>query len=332
MMNRKMLWVVSLVSLVLVSGLTAFAQVPPAPIMTSDTVGANGFPTFIVDSAGLQLGLCDVDNGVDALGEALGPCVLEPGVTNYWAADTIVEDEAAGTRYLASMSIAAIVEPGIRQIGNEIVVRLRNKNGLAPGNYTVVTPYKTYTLTAVAGDRDIRVVDGVETIISGAEAVPFPPAIAIDGPVRGNLLTTLNDPANPPPAGFVGTGAEVILSPIDVAGPNGGEFIVTGPGGELARTNLFSVQGRLAAGATGAITTDTVTIRSVRFNARRRTVTVAVASSVRGSTFTATESTGAGVVTVRRGNITVSGLTPGFHTINVSSSGGGTAAVSVTIP
>jgi hypothetical protein len=330
-MNKKIFGVLSVVTLLVISSLSAFGQ--PVPVVTSDVAGPNGFPTFIQDSNALQLGLCTVDNGVDALGEALGPCVLEPGVTNYWAADTIVEDEVAGTRYLAGMSIAAIVEPGITQIANEIVVRLRNRNGLTPGTYTVVTPYKTYTLVAVAGDRDIRVVDGVETILSCTPAacegeIPATLPLNIPGPVQGNLLTTLNDPVNPPPAGFVGTGNEVILSPIDAPGPNGGEFIVTGPGGvELARTNLFSVQGMIFT----PTPPDTVTIRSTTFNARRRTLTIRVASSVRGSTFTATANQG-GTVTVRRGNITITGLPSGLNSITIASSGGGTASITVPVP
>jgi len=357
-MNKRVLLIMSVVCMVLISSLTAFAQV--APISTSTTL-TGGFPDFIVDSAGLQLGLCNVDNGVDALGEALGPCLLEAGVTNYWAADAIVEDLNAGTRYLVGMSISAIVEPGLRMLSNEIVVRIRNSNGLPAGNYTVITPYKTYTLVSVPGQdgrlpRDIREVDGVENLIAGVGDVPpIPgPPFAIDGPVKGNLLTTCftlplsaactADPTKIPPAGFVGTGAEVISSPLDAPGPNGGVFKVIGPPNEatgpvLAETNEFSVQGKLFAGAPGvpgvpgAVVADTVTIRATTFNARRGILTIRVASSVPRPrpTFTATTNAG-GVVTVRGGTVRVTGLPAGLNSVTVVSSGGGTASFSVTVP
>jgi len=339
-MNRKMLWVVSLVTLVLISSLTAFAQV--APVTTSSTLAANGFPDFIQDSTGLQLGLCNVDNGVDALGEALGPCLLEPGITNYWAADAMFESPDLSERYLVAMSISAIVEPGLKMLSNDIVVRLRNKNGLKVGTYTVETPYKNYTLTATAGQKDIRVVDGIENLIAGVGDVPpIPgPPFTIDGPVNGNLLTTRIGPPVPP-AGFVGTGAEVIFSPLDAPGPNGGVFKVTDPDGiVVANVTEFSVQGKLFAGAPGvpgvpgAVVADTVTIRSTAFNARRRILTIRAASSLTARprpTFTATAN-GVSLPVSRAGVITAAGLPAGLNSITVISSGGGTASFTVTIP
>jgi len=335
-MKKNLVLIASFMFLVLISSLTAFAQVPP--VMTSPTLGANGFPSYIEDSVGLQLGLCDVDNGADALGNALGPCLLDVGLTNYWAADAIVESADLNERYLMAMSISAIVEPGIKQLANDVVIRLRNKNGLKVGNYTVVTPYKNYTLTATAGQKDIRVVDGLETIIEGVGAVPgpiFPPAIPIDGPIFGNLLTTRNDTVNPPPAGFVGTGKEAIFSTLDAPGPNGGVFRVTDPDGiVVAETDQFSVQGKLLATAPGGVTTDTVTIRSTTFNARRRILTIRVASSQTTRprpTFTATAN-GVSLPVSRAGVVTAAGLPAGLTSITVISSAGGTATITVPIP
>lgn len=323
----------------MLTSLSAFAQAP-APITTSGTLLANGFPTFIQDSAvptPLQLGLCDVDNGVDAAGNALGPCLLDPGITNYWAADAMIESVDLNERYLVAMSISAIVEPGLRLLSNDIVVRLRNKNGLKPGNYTVVTPYKNYTLVAAAGDKDIRVVDGLETIISGVGAVAGPP-FTIEGPINGNLLTTLTAP---PPAGFVGVGAEIIPgvfdgNVLDAPGPNGGVFRVTDPDQiVVAETALFSVQGKLAS---AAATIDTVTVLSTAFNARRRILTVRVASSQTARprpTFTARANGAAAVPGNRAGVIRLTaatGLISGLNSITVNSSAGGTASIQVTLP
>jgi hypothetical protein len=350
-MNKRVALIVSVVCLVLISSFTAIAQVPP--VNTSATIAANGFPDFIVDSAGLQLGLCNVDNGVDAAGNALGPCLLAPGITNFWAADAFIESADLNERYLVAMSISAIVEPGLKILSNDIVVRLRNKNGLVPGNYTVETPYKNYTLPAGAGQKDIRVVDGVETIISctGAAAcagvvIPPGPPFAIAGPVFGNLLTAQVGPPAAP-AGFVGVGAEIIPgvfdgAPLDAAGPIGGVFRVTDPNGKIvAETTLFSVQGKLFAGAPGvpgvpgAVVPDSVTIQSTAFNARRGILTIRVASTARPRpTFTATAN-GVGLPVTRAGVIratTATGLISGVNSITVISSAGGTATFTVTLP
>lgn len=331
-MKRKMFYVVLLVSVFIAWGAVAFAQE-----VTTSGVLAKGFPTFVQDSNALQLGLCNVDNGADALGNALGPCLLDPGITNYWAADAIVESADLTKRSLVAMSISAIIEPGIKLIANEIVVRVRDKNGLKAGNYTVVTPYKTYTLPAVAGDTDIREVDGVETIISGVGAVPIPALLA--GPVTGNLLTTINDTVNPPPAGFVGNGKELdtFHSPLDLPGPNGGVFRVTDPDGiVIAETNKFSIQGKLfvAPPATGG--PDTVTLRSVRFNARRGIVTVDVDSSQRipRPTFTVVANAGTVGPVNRAGIFRITGMPAGTGdvTVTVTSSAGGTAVFTIPVP
>jgi len=317
-MNKRVVLITSVVCLALVWSFTAFGQVPPAP-MVIGPIGPNGFPLWIQDSNNVQLGLCNVSNGVDAAGEALGPCVLDPGVTNYYAADAAFESADLTERYLVAMSIAAVAEGRLRLLANEIVVRVRNQNGLKPGTYTAVTPYKTYTLTAVAGDKDIRIVDGGEIDLALA------PTTA-DGPIAGNFLsTTVVTP------GFIGTGEELVSYPLadpPGPGPNGGVFTVTDPDGiVVANVDQFSVQGRIFT----PTPPDAVTIRSTTFNARRGILTVRVGSSVRPRpTFTATSTSG--TVSVRGGVIRITGLASGFNSITVASSGGGTATVQVTIP
>jgi len=356
-MNKRVLLIMSVVCMVLISSLTAFAQV--ALISTSPTVGANRFPDYIVDSAGLQLGLCDVDNGVDANGDAIGPCLLAPGITNYWAADAMVADAVTGERYLLSMSISAIVEPGLVMLSNDLEIKLRQKQNLAAGTYTVETPYGPYLLT-VPGDRKDHVEKfGIESIISCtgaacAEGVLLPgPPFAIPGPIFGTLLTAKTGPPAAP-AGFVGAGLEIGAetppgsgifyqgSPLDVPGP---EFKVTAPNGTvLAQTNLFTVQGKLFTGvpgvppAPGAVVTDTVTLQSTTFNARRGILTINVASSQAAlrPTITALVNNSTIPITLNRAGVLrltrATGLAPGLNSIRITSSLGGTFTTTVTVP
>jgi hypothetical protein len=235
---------ITLMLLVLAMGLTAQAQVGPIDPLT-------GFPAWVVDTAGVQMALCDQGGGA----AGAPPCpsftldplgAIEEAMYYSATAETILDD---GTRILVSYFVeaAGAVPPDPALISNGILVRIRVPTApVADTPFTVTGPWGGGTAVLLAGDTDTG-----NTILASVDALG-PAFTAPDlrtGPVNpfiGNGTGTCIGPL------FLGDG--VTPAPLAAAGPTGLDAVTVTGGGIAFTTNLFIVEGKMfTAAAAGQV-------------------------------------------------------------------------------
>jgi hypothetical protein len=213
---------------------------------------ATGYPTWYVDSNGLQLQLC-----VDATGNCLTSVAdpsLPASVPNnfidegfYWDATATMPVGNGGKATLTLATEAAFGGTGAIRAGQQIAfnrIRMRITN-LTPGaTYKITHPYGVETATADDGGL-IFVTDDNGCLDPGTGCL----ATTVLGGRLGPWLT----PVTPGPAGYIGDAATPTLVTGSPAGTN--FFLLEGPnaggaGIDRAETNLFVVAGKLSSTVT----------------------------------------------------------------------------------
>jgi hypothetical protein len=233
----------------------AFAGPAQAALVGFDEeAAAPDLPAWFQDDSGLQLGICDTEArcaepGAEPIeepepGAPAEP--VEPVPTVYWAADANVG--AAAVRM--SVEHMEAFDDHAEFIGSTITAFAPQGSLPADQNYTMTTPYGTFSAASDGGGR-LRIEE-----LSCVEEEP--PAVtvcdaedAINGPI-GPFLRQ----ATGAPAGFVGDG--VTASRV-VGAPNGFNKVriegpsIGGPGVNVAETDLMVVRGQIDTEATRGI-------------------------------------------------------------------------------
>ncbi|QIN84922.1 hypothetical protein GBA63_21440 [Rubrobacter tropicus] len=215
------------------------------------------FPGWIEDEKGLRLAPClSPPNCSTTLPEEDRPPSTPDNIgdrVTYWSATASLNTNGGGDASLELATRGGFMPhskpiDGAQQVLNRIRIRADN---LKPGaTYEVTHPYGAETFTNVRGGR--RGIDFTEDV--GCLQAPC-----------GDFATTLNGRVGPwlawdtaahnPPAGYVGdpsTPHEVTGSPMtdadgnpqnyfEIEGPN-----IGGPGVDVVRTALFSVEGKVS--------------------------------------------------------------------------------------
>lgn len=216
-----------------------------------------GFPVWMEDENGLRLEPCLDRLRCSVPPPDAGRAPSTPGNigdrVTYWSATATVATNDGGSASLALTTSGGFLprsEPadGAQQVVNSIRIRVDN---LQPGaTYEVTHPYGVETFTDVDGGA--RGIDFTEDV--GCLAAPCGDfATALNGRVGPWLVW---DPAKGgPPAGYVGDPSknhEVTGSPMTDADGNPQNYFkiegpnVGGPGEDVVRTDLFSVEGRVS--------------------------------------------------------------------------------------
>ncbi|QKE85213.1 choice-of-anchor D domain-containing protein [Arthrobacter sp. NEB 688] len=228
----------------------------------------DGFPLWYQDGDGVRLDLCDdpADPGCIVLaGDGYDPTqpVAFPGnyppELFYAVADSDVmptpgcDTVAPGTASLRVALEAAFTGP-TAEAGQQLVFgRTRfHATGLCPDtDYTVTTPYGPLT---VHTDASGSVARNAATQNVGCGAAPCDMAQALASPVAGSFLRWAPGVGRAAPAGHLGDAVTLHRVVGGTYAPDGvpvEHVAVSGPEGEVARTDLFTVAGRYATGLTG---------------------------------------------------------------------------------
>ncbi|MBT9258060.1 choice-of-anchor D domain-containing protein [Phycicoccus sp. MAQZ13P-2] len=229
---------------------------------------ADGFPLWYQDADGLRLDLCDdpTDPGCIVLGgdgyDPTQPISFPdnyPPELFYAVADSEpmptpgCDTVAPGTAALRVALEGAFTGP-TAEAGQQLVFgRLRfHATGLCPDtDYTVTTPYGPLS---VHTDASGSVARNAATQNVGCGAAPCDMGEALASPVVGSFLRWAPGVGRAAPAGHLGdavTFHEVVGGTWAPDGVPVEHVAVTGPEGEVARTDLFAVAGRYATGLTG---------------------------------------------------------------------------------
>ena len=216
-----------------------------------------GFPVWMEDGNGLRLEPCLDRSHCSVPPPDAGRAPSTPGNigdrVTYWSATATMATNDGGSASLALTTGGGFLprsEPadGAQQVVNSIRIRVDN---LQPGaTYEVTHPYGVETFTDVDGGA--RGIDYTEEV--GCLAAPC-----------GDFATALNGRVGPwlvwdaakggPPAGYVGdpsTNHEVTGSPMTDADGNPQDYFkiegpnVGGPGVDVVRKDLFSVEGKVS--------------------------------------------------------------------------------------
>ncbi|MHC1745503.1 MAG: hypothetical protein AB9873_21110 [Syntrophobacteraceae bacterium] len=244
------------VFMALAMALTAHAQV------VGPVDGVTGFPAWLRDTKGIQLQLCDQGGGVNGL----APCPSLTPATATAGSEAMFYNASAGMGDPVEFPNAPIPPNGELFLGNffleaagidptlpldplenaPLVInggRIRLRNLVVPGTYTVQTPVGTFTFDAAPGVTEID-----ELLPTNVDALaPF--NLAMTGPIqrfRGNGTGSIAVPPDftPPAAGlpgFIGNGVDT--APLI----GGGTFAVVGPPGSgiNVSTTSFAVEGKV---------------------------------------------------------------------------------------
>ena len=198
-------------------------------------VDASGIPIWYQDATGLQLAPCLL--GPPTCFGTLANLGANGGEAFYWSAISHLSDPG-GANFTVTLAVeAANLNGGIITFGR---IRVVGK-GLAPNTtYNVSDPYGDVAVTSDAGGI------AKDTAQIGCGGAPCPFDLALGSSLFGGFLqwdTTISAP----PLGFIGDN----VTPHQVVGSPLARNSVTITGGGLSLfTNLFVVQGELAAGAT----------------------------------------------------------------------------------
>jgi hypothetical protein len=216
-----------------------------------------GFPTWMEDESGLRLAPClDIPNCSTAVPDGQQPPSTPGNIgdrVTYWSATAKLETNGGGSATLVLATTGGFMPhenptEGAQQILNRIRIRADN---LRPGaTYEVTHPYGVETFTSVAGGP--RGIDFTEEV--GCLQAPCGDfSTALNGRV-GPWLTWDTAKGEPPP-GYVGDPSithRVTGSPMTDAGGNPQNYFkiegpdVGGPGVDVVRTDLFSVEGKVS--------------------------------------------------------------------------------------
>ena len=226
---------------------TAFASEAEAELARSGPIDPDtGFPSWFEDTEGLRLEPCSAGTNCPASGERVV----------YWYAAATVPTNDGGHASLVLTTRGGFLHPEGQTAGTPYVLnRIRiTADNLVPGaTYRVIHPYGTETFNDVeGGDPGIDFTEDVGCL--QAPCGDF--AAALNGRV-GPWLTwdTSGAPSDRPPAGHVGdasTSHQIVGSPVtdasgnqqnyfEIRGPN-----IGGPGVDQVRTDLFTVEGKVA--------------------------------------------------------------------------------------
>ncbi|MBM6398919.1 choice-of-anchor D domain-containing protein [Phycicoccus sonneratiae] len=231
----------------------------------------DGFPAWYQDGDGLRVDLCDdpTDPGCIVLGgdgyDPTQPISFPdnyPPELFYAIADSEpmatagCEGVAPGTAALRVALEAAFTGAGVEP-GQQIVFgRVRfNATGLCPDtDYTVTTPYGPLDVHSSATGTVAR---NAATSDIGCGAAPCDVSEALAAPILSSFLRWAPGVGRVAPAGHLGDAVtlhEVVGGTAVEGGVPVNHVAVTGPEGEVARTDLFTVSGRLATGLAGDTT------------------------------------------------------------------------------
>ena len=234
-----------------------------APVTRTD-----GFPAWYQDADGVRVDLCDdpADPGCIVLGgDGYDPTqpISFPGnyppELFYAIADSDLmptpgcEAVAPGTASLRVALEAAFTGAGAEP-GQQIVFgRVRfHASGLCPDtDYTVTTPYGPLDVHSDAGGSVAR---NAATTDVGCGGAPCDVAEALAAPMLGGFLRWAPGVGRAAPAGHLGDAVtlhRVVGGTFLEGGVPVNHVAVTGPDGEVTRTDLFTVSGRLASGLAG---------------------------------------------------------------------------------
>lgn len=219
-----------------------------------------GFPVWFEDTEGLRLEPCFAGTNCSSPVPSADQPPSTPdnigGRVYYWSAAATVATNEGGAASLVVSTQGGFVPPGepkegAQHVFNRIQITADN---LVPGaTYRVIHPYGTETFTDVeGGDRGIDFTEDVGCLQAPCGGF----ATALNGRV-GPWLTwdTLGTPSGSPPPGYIGdatTPHEVVGSPVTDASGNRQNYFeirgpdVGGPGVDRVRTDLFTVEGKVA--------------------------------------------------------------------------------------
>ncbi|MBD3782555.1 MAG: choice-of-anchor D domain-containing protein [Micrococcales bacterium] len=245
---------------VVLTGRGSAAAAAVAPVTRSD-----GFPAWYQDADGMRVDLCDdpTDPGCIVLGgDGYDPTqpISFPGnyppELFYAIADSDLmptpgcEAVAPGSASLRVALEAAFTGAGA-QPGQQVVFgRVRfHASGLCPDtDYTVTTPYGPLDVHTDAGGSVSR---NAATTDVGCGAAPCDVAEALAAPALTGFLRWAPGVGRAAPAGHLGD-AVTLHAVVGGTYVEGGVPVnhvsVSGPDGQVARTDLFTVSGRLARG------------------------------------------------------------------------------------
>jgi hypothetical protein len=212
---------------------------------------ATGYPTWYVDSNGLQLQLC-----VDATGNCL-TSVADPSLPAsvpsnfidegfYWNGTATMAAGNSGKATLTLATEAAFATGPVIQ-GQQIAFnRIRVK-------VTNLTPGATYTITHPYGVETVQADDGGTIFSTDDNGCLDAGTGCLASTVLGGRLGPWLTPVTPGPAGYIGDAATPSLVTGSPAGTN--FFRIEGPnaggnGVDIAETNLFVVAGKLSSTVT----------------------------------------------------------------------------------
>jgi len=246
-----------LLAILLVWGVSSASRAEAGLSRIGTNDPATGFPRWIEDERGLRLAPCLSRPNCSTLPpDKYRPPSTPENISDrvtYWLATASLETNGGGSASLVLATRGGFLPhakptDGAQQVTNRIRIRADN---LQPGaTYEVTHPYGVETFTDVAGGP--RGIDFTEDV--GCLQAPC-----------GDFATTLNGRVGPwlvwdtgsdePPAGYVGdpsrphriTGSPMTDAdgvPQDyfkIGGPN-----IGGPGEDVVRTNLFSVEGKVS--------------------------------------------------------------------------------------
>lgn len=232
----------------LANGATPMTSGPLNPI--------DGFPEYLTDSNGLSMqrcldpNLCFFDPIVPS--DPFSIQIRSGGEAFYWSATAVLRDAARNTRLTVVMAaetafLQADPITGAPVDGSQFAFQRLRVVFTAPaaGNYTLVHPYGTETLSVpvASGGRDV-----FTTIDRG-----FGPSATFSGPVGPFLVWDSGAPA-----GFAGDGGAAGAAHAVKGSPCAANFVsltgrdlqgnpldLDGLGNATLSTNLFSVQGQI---------------------------------------------------------------------------------------
>ena len=215
---------------------------------------ARGFPAYFTDDSGISLAICE-----DASANCLAATTADladttDGEAFYWMATASVPS-SRGTIDVEFALEAAFSAPNVPMVFE----RLRVRGDLSrPGSYTLQHPYGSTRIDAVGtGTRNVNFTEDIPCNVAATSTC--------SGPITSFLRRSGG------PAGYIGGGDA--LSRV-TGGKVRNELVLRAPNGAvIGRTNQFAITGKLAPGASAALSAESVNFGNTKA-ARQRAVTV----------------------------------------------------------
>lgn len=215
---------------------------------------ARGFPAYFTDDSGTSLAICE-DGSANCLAATTADLAdTTDGEAFYWVATASVPS-SRGTIDVEFALEAAFAAPNVPTVFE----RLRVRGDLTrPGSYTLQHPYGSTQIDAVGtGVRNVNFTEDVPCNVGATSTCA--------GPITSFLRATSS------PAGYIGGGET--LSRV-TGGRVRNELVLRAPNGAvIGRTSQFAITGKVAPGASAALSTDSVDFGNTN-TARQRPVVV----------------------------------------------------------